>query len=394
MGNLLGGSLIGAGINAISGLWQNKQNQKMMREQMAWQTKEREASQAYQTGEREAAQTWNTKEREAQNKYGEDMYNKYQSPFALAKQYKDAGLNPLLASGSAGAGAIGSASGSNVGMSQGSAPQSHGVTAPYQNIGVYSDMLSTAIGNLKTLGEARKAGVDAFVAEQAQQDIIKQIHEYLRGTQIENDLAEFTSKIDKENYSKKVDLLLKNLAQDLENKKVTVSEARARIEKIGKEAKLDQLEIDNFYKKLQGQLDLWASEENKNYSDANLKDKQAITEQGRPDVLKSEVAANYSVANLNAAQKELINSNKKIADANAIIVECDAFIKQHTYKTEKNTHLYELRKKREQVNEQIKILKEQREIYEKENDWYNAKACTELISEWAKVLGPIAALAL
>ena len=65
--------LAAAGVSALGGLIQQNQNKKLMREQMRYNTSEREASQAFTTSEREAQQAYQTSERESQNLWSEQL---------------------------------------------------------------------------------------------------------------------------------------------------------------------------------------------------------------------------------------------------------------------------------------------------------------------------------
>lgn len=373
----------GAGINAISGLWQNRQNLKMMREQMAWQTKEREASQAYQTGEREAAQKWNSSERVAQNKYGEDMYNKYQSPIALSKQYKDAGLNPILAAGSAGSGAIGSASGSNVGMSQGGAPQSHGVAPPYQNVGVYADMISKAVGNLKTLGEAQKLGIDVKYYEQ-------QIKNNIKSQELQLIAQDFINSFNKQYLPAKAQAEIDNLMKDLEAKDVNIAHVKQTIDNLQSQKVLTDIEGQNLYEKIVSEINKNKSETLRNEAEANLKDKQAITEGYKPSVLKSEISRNYASAAVDRAridensilgkyQVAVTRYNNALSDLSEIQSDIARATKDGDIKAKQ----YYNDKYKEQYDENLNYLKAQVKLCEKKGDYEGARAWSEIIRNYA-----------
>ena len=155
-------SAIAAGIGGLFGLGgsaaQSYQNNKMQREAMAHQTSEREASQQWQDQQRIASQQYQTSEREAQNQFSESMYTKYQSPQAMVQQYEEAGLNPRLAA--SGTAAPGASSGSSGGAPSASAPQGTTVAPPYQNISSWAQGFGDIAQAMKSLAEAKKAGVE------------------------------------------------------------------------------------------------------------------------------------------------------------------------------------------------------------------------------------------
>ena len=75
---------IGAAGSLLGGFFSHNYNRWMLKQQMK-----------YNTSEREASQDWQNQQREAQNQFSEDMYNKYSSPQALVNQYQAAGLDRL-----------------------------------------------------------------------------------------------------------------------------------------------------------------------------------------------------------------------------------------------------------------------------------------------------------
>lgn len=159
----LGSIALGPVASVASGIIQNNNNKKMQREAMAHQTSEREASQQWQDQQRIASQGYQTSEREAQNAFSERMYNQYQSPDAMARQYEQAGLNPRLAV--EGTAAPGASSGSSGGAPSASAPQGTTVAPPYQNISSWAQGFGDIAQAMKSLAEAKKTGLDVRLAE-------------------------------------------------------------------------------------------------------------------------------------------------------------------------------------------------------------------------------------
>lgn len=168
------GNVISSGIGALAGAWQMKQNQKMMQQQMDYNTKEREASQAFTDQQRIASQDYQTSEREAQNAYQEAIYNKYQSPEAMVQQYQNSGLNGKLAVEGAGSlGSMSASSGSNGGAPSGASSPTMGVSMPYGSLSDATAGFTNVANALKSLAEAKKSDVDTKTAEGLYDSIIK-----------------------------------------------------------------------------------------------------------------------------------------------------------------------------------------------------------------------------
>ncbi len=86
----------GAGISA-SDAFTAQYNYHTMLEQMEFNREMQEDSQAFNKEMQEDSQAFNSAEAEKQRFWEEQMYNQYQSPQAMARQYEQAGLNPALA---------------------------------------------------------------------------------------------------------------------------------------------------------------------------------------------------------------------------------------------------------------------------------------------------------
>ena len=86
----------GAGISG-SDAFHAMYNYKTMLEQMEFNKEMQEDAQAFNAEMQEDAQAFNSAEAEKQRSWEEEMYNQYQSPQAMARQYEQAGLNPALA---------------------------------------------------------------------------------------------------------------------------------------------------------------------------------------------------------------------------------------------------------------------------------------------------------
>ncbi len=227
---------IGSAVSAIGGIagsaMTNAANLKMQRESQKWQTSEREAAQAYNTSERLSSQEFQDQQRLAQNRYAEDIYNLYQSPLAMVEQYKAAGLNPRLAMENGSSGSISASSGSSGGAPSGSHVSPNSVAPPYMTSLGYTQAWQSVAQTLKALGEAKDLGIRTEYTEEM-------LKEQIRGMKLSNESQEFLLSIDRKYLDKERAGKIANIMQDLENKSISVSEARQRI---------DNMKIDKQYK--------------------------------------------------------------------------------------------------------------------------------------------------
>ena len=83
----------GAGIST-SDAFQAQYNYKTMLEQMEFNKSMQEDAQAFNAEMQANSQAFNAAEAEKQRFWQEEMYNEYQSPEAMVRQYSEAGLNP------------------------------------------------------------------------------------------------------------------------------------------------------------------------------------------------------------------------------------------------------------------------------------------------------------
>lgn len=153
-------SAISQGLSNMQGtigqIFTNKQNKKLFREQQqqAWQMQLQ--NQMYQTASQLYA-----------NKYNEEMYNKYSSPAALMRQYREAGLNPyaMMSPGAGGSPATATSNSGGAGTSPSPIPMKN----PLENFAVDAQRMSDAInGALQQDGiiaANRKIGAEADLTE-------------------------------------------------------------------------------------------------------------------------------------------------------------------------------------------------------------------------------------
>lgn len=305
----LGSIALGPVASVASGIIQNNNNKKMQREAMAHQTSEREASQQWQDQQRIASQGYQTSEREAQNAFSERMYNQYQSPDAMARQYEQAGLNPRLAV--EGTAAPGASSGSSGGAPSASAPQGTTVAPPYQNISSWAQGFGDIAQAMKSLAEAKKAGVETKRYE-------KFIDEEFRGIQLSNDAQEVANAISKVDLNVKEQTALKQAFAVLNDTNASYEKKHAELSHLEQLKLLTKKQVDTFDEKFANeQANIKADTSNKE-ADTSLKDAQrrlqnlmAETEKEHPALYRSMVHLNNEMATLHSLENEIRETNSE-----------------------------------------------------------------------------------
>lgn len=294
------GGLVGMGSSALGYSY----NKKLMQAQQQYNTSEREATQAYNTSEREAAQAYNTGEREAQNAYAEQMYNTYSSPEALVRQYEDAGLNPRLAIGSNTAGSVAASSGHSASVS----PQSSGmlgISPPYQDVNAMSQGFVNIASALKSLADAKKAGMETYQIEQT-------LSEQLRQYRLSNDAIEFANKLNLKYGDEKQRREIEALIIDIAKGEEEVSEIRHRIDLLVQQHRISKYEadkwLDNYEVKRRNMEAATADLE----AGRKLKDAQTVTEKERPRLVRAEAASASMQAKINEHEAALAGYRRVI----------------------------------------------------------------------------------
>lgn len=356
---------IGSAISAIGGAAStaltNAQNLKMQRESQKWQTSEREASQEYNTSERLGSQEFQDQQRQAQNQYAEDIYNQYQSPLAMVEQYKAAGLNPRLAMENGSGGSISASSGSSGGAPSGSHVSPGSVAPPYMQAQGYTQAFSTIADSLKSLGEAKKLGMETKYYEE-------QITESIKGMKLDNLSKELYYEVDKKYLDKKEASLLQESLQRLAKGDLDVKQASEILNKLRFEGLITRKTYETFDERFKAEI-------NKINSEANLNDEKAITEKTQQtlngfiaETEKTKPALNRSLTKLNGYLAESARVASEIANA---------------------TELSEVRAIRDrnknvlnQIEAEIKALNAQAELALKNGDY----------ALWDKINGSVAAL--
>lgn len=289
---------VAAGVSGLLGmgssLIQQNQNNKMMNKQMAYNTSEREASQSYQTGERQSMQDYQTSEREAQNAYNERVYNNYQSPAAMVRQFKEAGLNPLLAIDSSGVGSVGASSGSNGGAPSSSSPHGAMPSAPYQNISAMSNGFQNIAQSMLAIAQAKKAGVETSRLEKFTQ-------EELRGIELSNNAQELLNSVNEKYLDKQNAQLLKNTIQQYSLGTIKAEEMRSQLELLAKENLIKQKTVDHWDETYRNAQENIKADTEVKYSTTMVNDSIKTLNESKVLTESTVRSLNRSLSRLNAA---------------------------------------------------------------------------------------------
>lgn len=365
VGNALGsvpvvGQAVSAVGNLVGGAIQANDNKKMMREQMAWQNQQRLDSQRFQSGERVAQQHFQQSERELQNQYAEDMYNKYESPQAMVRQLKDAGLNPRLAAEGAG-GSVAASSGSSGGAPSSGAPSAGSVAPPYQNIGAWSQGFQSMASALKDIAEAKKLGVDTDY-------LVRTFNERVRQTQYKSLLDSLTidgKKLENKNVAATYD----KLVAELEKTKADTSQVIAYTNYLQHLGALTKQQSETFKENFVNeqnhkiaQTDLFKRETS--YFDVREKVDRSIAALNNSQVLTEETKRelNRSVSNINGVLKRIYND--------------DAYVSANT--RDNKITLSDTQKSF--MNQQIEVLEKQAQVLADQHKWKEYDEVMNLLS--------------
>lgn len=207
-------ALIAAGIGAAASLagtaMANSSNTNLNNRNMVWQEDQTRKAQEYQN-----------QQREAQNAYLTNLYKQYQSPQAMAQQYRDAGFNPALALDK---GSVGSAQGaSNGGAPIASSPS----TIPFQGYNFGSNFQDMASA-FNMLAQAKKTGVETSNLERIFGEQLKQI-------QLSNEAQKLINSVNMKYLDKQAQATLSNTLKDIALKDLTGDELRKKIDLLAKE---------------------------------------------------------------------------------------------------------------------------------------------------------------
>lgn len=367
------GSLMGFGGAALG----YKYNKRLMEQQMAWNTSEREAQQKYNTSERIAAQNYNTGEREAQNAYAEQMYNTYSSPEALARQYSDAGLNPRLAIGANSAGSVAASSGHSATVS----PQSSGmlgITPPYQDVNALSQGYINVANALKTIGEAKQTGVETRWLEES-------FNDRLRELKYGADAQEFAAEIAKINarfLPKEKRLLLRQMITDIAEGKATAEKLKAETNKLKDEGYITE--------KISYRInEIISSYVNKRWSEHRLNTAQAkayeIENDYRPERIRAEILNTNADTYLKEHQGDYMAYQ-------AYIEKMDAALQDISFGEQTAYTLESYRRGIQNLGIMQAQLLNDLEIARKENDFKRYEQISNLIKDIGVAIGGVSML--
>lgn len=319
---------IGAAGSLLGGFFTHNYNRWMLKQQMK-----------YNTAEREASQDWQNQQREAQNQFSEDMYNKYSSPQALVSQYQAAGLNPRLAVDGGQVGSVQASSGSS-----GSAPSGAMASMPYQQSPDFTQGFVNMANVLKSIAEARKAGAETDKIEKMlnvefdRANIAKEAEQFALGLNIKYQ--------DKERFIQ--------LAIAMNQEGITAQERK------NLEEQFKALCYDNDVRKFNVDklVDRWFWEEQKNIVEVG---------QGQANVVNTEAdtalkRAETVLAGLKAVtEKEMPEYYKQIAALDKELAEFKKFdneLRKRDKKEIQDAHLTEYMTKQENLINHMLLLKE------------------------------------
>lgn len=185
------GAITGAAIaSGVSGVASNilgvNQNNRMMN----FQSEENALNRAWQTAEAEKARQFNTSERIASQDWQKgmmDLQNAYNSPVAMAKRYRDAGLNPNLAMTGATTQNISASPGSSSPASSPMPSQVSGLSpVSFQPAHLNIAEMVNSLGNFqKSIAEAEKSGMDTKLAKATFDDAVNKFHDEANLTNLE-----------------------------------------------------------------------------------------------------------------------------------------------------------------------------------------------------------------
>lgn len=369
--------------SVVGGVIQSAWNNKMQREAQDFQRSERIAGQEYQTSEREAMQQYQTGEREAQNQYAEDMYNKYESPEARVRQLKAAGLNPILASDNSGVGSVAASSGSSGGApGSGGAVQGHAPSAPYQSVGVWSDIMGNAAKAIESLASAKEKGVNTELIQKSMDGLVKKVNEEARSEELKNAFQEIINSVNKNHLDEKFVAEINSLWASANKDNAQVKEIQAMVDKLVEEKRLTKMQADTF-------MEAFKNTQDNIIADTNLKDKQAITESGKPALQKSEISRNFASATLMKYQAEIEKNFKPrqiqaVTDLDEILYNIHSIqysIDLAKENGQKEFNKFLLEQQRKTMERAYEIAQQQLKLAEKENDTYSYRIWTDIIRD-------------
>lgn len=357
---------VAGGVNVLGSLYQNNENKKMMREQMKYNTSEREASQQFQDEQRLAMQGYQTSEREAQNKWYESIYNQYQSPQALAMAYKEAGFNPNLALDGSNVGNV--AAGSNGGAPSSGAPSGRSISAPYQDMTSFSRGFQDMAAAAASLASAKKSGVETSQMEESFKARMKQLD-------LSNAAQELMNSVNYKYLDKHTEALLNRVIQEYSTGALQQQEMRKQLELLADAHLLNKKTLDHWD-------ETYANAQANIKADTNFKNEQADTQSSIRELNKASAALARSQSLTEKTKRELNESMSEINKVLKRIYNTDAYVAENT-KHERVTLSDEQLKV---VHTNLELLSAKAAKAAKDADWYEFDILHDYISSVSKIL--------
>lgn len=253
------GAVGASGINAASTSSTNKKQEELFREQMAYQTSEREATQEYNTPENQR------------------------------QRYEQAGINPYLALGQ---------------MDAGNTTAQTAPSAPQLQVPQYGDIISALGDSVKSgISDTQQLEMYQLGLEQQRVDARYKLTEKL--IQLNSQRADLvlknqgTHKLDKE--IELLDNQIKQTSTDLEFSQKSLSDRLAF-----QHSQMKIAQLDEYSKQLSNQYQEWFNDFSKNHGDAQLAEIRSIIENN-----VSAAALNRSMSAKEAAYKSVLEAQEK-----------------------------------------------------------------------------------
>lgn len=303
---------VGLGVNTASDIYKASREEKMYYDNLNWQKEQYYDSQNFS---REQADTQWQREKEMFN-----MENEYNSAASQVQRYKDAGLNPqVMMSGNAASVASGGAA--SVGQSV-APPQLQMDNLPTGAAGAIGSALSGSADLLKSMADAKKAGIDVNLLEQTFDDAIQQMHVKTSTDYLNNQIAAFTSNMNMKYGDKIKEKELEEITARVDNLITTgnVLEAQRYLtetmsSKYGIENEFNRKRLDRADEYIDGEIASIFSSINLNNAKAGESRSAAQLNYAKVLVSQAEVDELRSRAGYNRAQTISVQEFTKLTQA-------------------------------------------------------------------------------
>lgn len=272
---ILGAAGIGLGSSLIGGAFNSFLNGNQDQKQRDFINEQREKQEQFQNFQRES-----------QNDFAQRMYTMYQSPQALAAQYKAAGLNPRLAADGGQVGNVAASSGSS-----GSAPSGANYAPAHNSFSTgFVDMANA----FAALAQAKKAGVET--------DRLKRfMNEELRGIELSNNAQELLNSVNEKYLDKHTSALLKRVIQEYSLGTIKAEEMRSQLELLAKENLIKQKTVDHWDETYRNAQENIKADTEVKYSTTMVNDSIKTLNESKVLTESTVRSLNRSLSRLNAA---------------------------------------------------------------------------------------------